>query len=658
MAALAPQLNPAQAKRAWDRLIAYWAEPLSRMKTFGQPSSALTPLAIRLNAVDVSSACNAMIAILEGSSQAEAQDIAQNGLAALEGKMDPALRKIAFDALIESLKKSPFINVVALKAFAPRLAPAQVKRLADALIPIFKKTPPLGADLLAAIADRMEPEQAAEALDALISVPSVPSESWEGAEWGIAAFQCLSDRLPSQEILRVGDRLIQALEKSIKEGVSPPVIDAWRAIAPRLEAKQVKRVTNAIITGQASWIDRLTPRPQPAEAKHVAEVLVGTLERGSGQPLQEAISSLPALADRFEPMQARRAENALLKILEKQIDVPFQPLCRGLGLLAPRLEPVEASRCWDLVVAVLPEIRYFGSWEPENLGPLAARIESAHAQPALHSLTVLVETSTGSGGLRVASAGLKALAPRLQPAEAELAWQAEITAMTRMPYLFSKPVADLGPLASSMDSRGVNRAANLLIANLSTSPQIGTWGLAALASRLEPAAAKRVADALIDLWAKPNAKEVVRIPEEFVELACRLDDEMRDKLLFAIVVASPPGYGGLGASTVGLNAVRSISSPRPIVQLLSRPNCLGPERECLLKRFEELVLYGGKPVFLKVKASKGNERSMDQSPPRQFRDLHDVASWIQKNWPDFDLEAICPVTWPGESHDTRSTGSR
>ena len=68
-------------------------------------------------------------------------------------------------------------------------------------------------------------------------------------------------------------------------------------------------------------------------------------------------------------------------------------------------------------------------------------------------------------------------------------------------------------------------------------------------------------------------------------------------------------------------------------------------RTDLLARFEELVLYGGQAAFLKPE-SHGEEHAAHEQP-RRFHNLHDAAGWIQQNWPDFDLETNCPVTWRG-----------
>ena len=97
-------------------------------------------------------------------------------------------------------------------------------------------------------------------------------------------------------------------------------------------------------------------------------------------------------------------------------------------------------------------------------------------------------------------------------------------------------------------------------------------------------------------------------------------------------------------------ASRAISNPKSLARLFAHPGCRGKQREYMLQRFEELVLYDGRPVFLKPKASDGAEQIPAESPTaapqsRRFHDLHDAAIWIQQNWPDFDLEACNPVTW-------------
>ena len=91
----------------------------------------------------------------------------------------------------------------------------------------------------------------------------------------------------------------------------------------------------------------------------------------------------------------------------------------------------------------------------------------------------------------------------------------------------------------------------------------------------------------------------------------------------------------------------NLSSPRSLAKLLSASRVRAKAARYPFECFEELVFHDGKPVFLKPDAPDGKNPSGDQLPPRRFQTLHDAADWIQQNWPDFDLETNCPVTWRG-----------
>jgi hypothetical protein len=137
-------------------------------------------------------------------------------------------------------------------------------------------------------------------------------------------------------------------------------------------------------------------------------------------------------------------------------------------------------------------------------------------------------------------------------------------------------------------------------------------------------------------------------------LAPRLGGEQRDSCLtMATTVfldyASSfiDSQNKLFTASASIPFVNSFSSRRALATLLSHPGCVGELRLPLLQRFEELVLYDGRSVFLKPKKPNGIRTVQDQVPPRRFHNLHDAAAWIQQNWPDFDLETNCPATWRG-----------
>jgi hypothetical protein len=145
-----------------------------------------------------------------------------------------------------------------------------------------------------------------------------------------------------------------------------------------------------------------------------------------------------------------------------------------------------------------------------------------------------------------------------------------------------------------------------------------------------------------------------------VALGPRLDPALRDNLSTTATAAVLDYCSSVGSSDIepdnaidgpseaakSIVVARSISSPRSLAKLLSHPACVAKQRKILLKRFEELVFHDGKQVFLKPDAADG-KKPADDPPPRRFHSLHDTAAWIQKNWPDFDLETNCPVTWRG-----------
>jgi hypothetical protein len=80
---------------------------------------------------------------------------------------------------------------------------------------------------------------------------------------------------------------------------------------------------------------------------------------------------------------------------------------------------------------------------------------------------------------------------------------------------------------------------------------------------------------------------------------------------------------------------RHFSSARSLAGLLSHPGkVVFPRRQ----------VRSGTGGFAPREAEGVQKPS---PPPRRFRNLYDTAEWIQKNWPDFDLETNCPATWRG-----------
>jgi hypothetical protein len=176
---------------------------------------------------------------------------------------------------------------------------------------------------------------------------------------------------------------------------------------------------------------------------------------------------------------------------------------------------------------------------------------------------------------------------------------------------------------------------------------------------VEPAQLTRAADALIAILEEGPQGPAHDACEAFVALAPRLQPASRDKLSTKAMTSlldysalfGPPFYSSDDTPRLDLGAIliaRSISSPRSLAKLLSHPGCVKELRQGLLHRFEELVFFDGKPVFGKADdASAFCTPEIPGGKQHRFHNLHDAAAWIQQNWPDFDLETNCPVTWRG-----------
>ena len=96
-----------------------------------------------------------------------------------------------------------------------------------------------------------------------------------------------------------------------------------------------------------------------------------------------------------------------------------------------------------------------------------------------------------------------------------------------------------------------------------------------------------------------------------------------------------------------------IQNPQTIARLLQHPGSFGEQRELLLRRLKELVFHDGNAVLLIPEEDAGEvymtelqiKESNARKPERKFKTIYDAAEWIEKHWPDFDLEATSQVTY-------------
>jgi serine/threonine protein kinase len=600
------------------------------------------------------------------------------------------ISKLSLEPLLAALEKSKDQNVhenliFALAGLASQLDTSQVRRVADTFLALLANSPQSGVNgisLLASrlalganppksavdglniLASRLEAAQVRRAGDAFIAMLSTSPQS------GNAGLRSLASRLESAQAKRAADAYFAMLSRSPDRNTSGLI-----ALAPRLESGQVKQIGDLMIAdagkgpqavfGLDDWVT-MAPRLEPTQATLAWNAMVeGRLPfdfSGGDDPA----ALLSALAARLDERQVAPAANELIASLQKSTDPDnLDTPANALAALVPRLGPAQTTRAADAFAAILSKSLKSGA---KGLAALAPRLESARAQQAWNKIIAIAQKSDDSIGIDGWNNPFKSLAPRLQREQAQLATDALMKILEKASggQLVVSIAADgLIALAPSREKSKANRDCDTLIAMLEKSPDIRVvFGvsrvLAALAPRLDATQAMRACNSLMAVAEESTDEELAGAFLALEALARQLDSGSRNSVALATsALLLDRGGDALGVRSVYLNGskplivkhppievARLISSPRSLAKLLSHPACVGEARDSLLRRFEELVLYDGKPVLWKPYRLNDEEKpAAGPQPSRRFQILQQAAAWIQQNWPDFDLETTCPVTW-------------
>ena len=357
---------------------------------------------------------------------------------------------------------------------------------------------------------------------------------------------------------------------------------------------------------------------------------------------------MEALASRLEPSEVDRAVNASFATASRSASFCWL----GLPALADRLPAAKVEAAWNAAMGARDTAYNSG----QVLRRIAMRLQPDQVVRVAEVLIENLQRPRDDNAFVAACCGVIASAPQLR--EDQLA--RALGALINLPNEQS-PGYDYHGLAIdcfvALSPRSGSNELKQCWFNLMQFPSED----AALAYRGLVRLAPHIA-------APSREKCVVDAVASFLDYAASLSED-------SDVMTPNMGERLIDATTP---LALQISSPRSLANLLSHPGCVAEQRRRFLKHFEELVFYDGKPVLLKSDTADGKKSAGDHqqaemssgldidtrtdvySPgvPRRFHSLHDAAAWIQQNWPDFDLEASCPVTWPGETHDTRSTGAR
>jgi hypothetical protein len=496
-------------------------------------------------------------------------------------------------------------------ALTPRVDAGRAKRATETGIAVFEKSPTIGAQALVSLAPQLDAADAERAWAAAIKAATTVMNDVMGGDpfdGIVPLLSALARQLPAAGIDRSLGLVLATLQQAKHDDTLRRVCRALESLSPRLDETSAKRAWNALLDAPSA-VSRFELNPANDDRTSAFVALARQMQ--PPQLLSESqrlipgletaplshIQALSALAPHIEAPLVPRAADILIAIGEQAKNDPILAgVHSALIALAPRCDAGRARRAWDRIMARSRELR-----------------------------------SRGFGGQFVPSEKeFELLAPRLDAAQAENL-QKELIALLQKSSddaVRATAVDALIALAPRIGPQQAARAGNVLTTILKNSPSVGDWntgikGVRGLAPRPGFPAPAPVYETAMAAWLDLSASNT----------------DMNTDLDVPVILAL---------------------SPRPVARLLSHPGCVGSLRDSLLSRFEDLVLYDGRPVFLKLETPDQQQTSpgataavtsaaapKDPLPPRRFQHLHDAAAWIQQNWPDFDLETNCPATWRG-----------
>lgn len=642
----------------------------------GKGMAALVP---RLSQEDVTRAWEALVALLEKPMDIYPLPAVEQSLAALAPRLSPAQSSRAADRLIALLENStdPFVRVAAGKGLAgvsPQLPPEQATRYWDAMFHILKKSTDApvrlaASDVLAALAPRLSLEQVTRAVHTLISVLDNPVEY--DAKLVVVGLGRLAPRLGHEHAARGWDALVALLEKSTSYDVQQAVGDELVELAPWLSSEQVIQGWNALLALQEKSTDintgnvvargliALARRMNPEQATRGMDSLIPLLETSTDREvLGTAMRGLLPLAPQLSPESATRGWESLVVHLEKATDVDVLMMV-GLVLrdLAPRLSASRVIRDGDSLLAMLeqgrfPQIRLAAS---NGLVGLAPRLSPEQVTRTGDALIVAVNNPTDYDA-RDAAEVLGLLASRLSKEQVARAWDDILTLLEKSNDRSVRDASGtaLAALVPQISPDQLTRGRESLEALLKKG--LGTYSnraLEALVVRLNPEQQVFAAEVLLTTLSRSSSGD---LGESLAVIIRQLESASRDRFSLATLtillnqeVSFRDAYQARAYSYNHFKPViHAISNPKLLAELFAHPGCRGEQREYMLQRFEELVLDDGRPVLLRPNDAKDPEpadSSVSARRSRRFRNLNDAAIWIQKEWPDFDLESCDPTIW-------------
>jgi len=428
---------------------------------------------------------DALIGVLEKSTDSVALQAAGSGLVTLAPKLSPEQITHGWDAIIGVLEKSTDSDALrtaerGLVALAPQLSSEQITRGGDAFIGVLEKTTDddalqAASNGLMALAPMLSPKQITRGGEALIGVleKSTDDDALRAAGNGLMA---LARNQSDAHITRTWNSLIQVLQRPDFSGYSSGHRSAGEGLL------------------------ELASRLNPEQVTHGWDGLVGVLQKTQMTSAHEAAEPVSvALAPKLGQDQVTRGGDALIDILENAEYWSAQAAAgNGLAAMAPKLSQDQIIRGCDAFINVLQKTQNRDVFRAAGLGLVAftPRLSQDQISRSGETLIAFLQTTIDERALPVAVDILLAISPSLNPEQISRSVDALIGVLQKTP----RPSA-------------LRAAGN---------------GLIAFAPKLSQDQIKRVCDVFSGVLEKTtDAGAQIAAGESFVALASRLNPDLR-----------------------------------------------------------------------------------------------------------------------------------
>ncbi len=668
--ALAPRLEPDQVARAGEAVIEIMPNAgstfitINNEEVYARWDEALFALAPRLERTMVMRGEEAVIAVFEKSDPQYGEETLQWGLKILfelSPWLEPEHAKRALDAVIAIAFRCPNFGPkkaveAAIEALASRLEPDMVTRESDAMILLLETSTDYttfigAAKCVATLANRLDKQQVASAAGAFNAIIKSDAENWKRYS-ACEGLKGLAPYLSEEQTIHAWETVLEHLQNILPDkagsGEYSVVLDAFaglEALALRIDIERAIPTWETFISTKREYL--------------------------GGEYLQLAGHVIAALAPRLTPEQCMNSWNAIFLA-----DISFDVNCaeETLEALNPLLSQDQVIPAWNRLLAAIANNdgnTHLSTKGEYGLVLLARRLPAHLVEHEWSSLLKVLKGSKWSRMDEVRILALSEMASRMVPTQIKESWDSliDLVQPSTSHNEFIAACQGMISLVPRMQGNQVKRSWDALEAYLKTdilnesNRQFSEEGvliayraLAALAPQLQqeflvPAGDSLLAllklapyrnfDAIIDvLFALTNGRDATELRNVVADvLAIGLDITASNETV------SNPSVRGIQINESDLTWV---SEPRTLAKLFSHAGCIGEFRQSMLRRFEELVLHDGQSVFSRDENQDGEPPARGSMPQRQFHNLQDAAAWIQKNWPDFDLETNHPVTWRGE----------